>query len=382
MAYIVVLGGGLVGNVIAQDMATHHQVSVVDKNTHALKKLVNKKNIHTTVADVTQKNTLYSLIQDADLVITALPGYLAFSVVKNIIEAGKNIVDISFYPENPLSLHSLAQQNNVTAIVDCGVAPGMSNFLLGYHASHMQVDEFICYVGGLPVERKFPFQYKAPFSPSDVIEEYMRPARLKENGKIVIKPALSEIELIDFPGIGTLEAFNTDGLRTLLETMNVPNMKEKTLRYPGHTHIIQALKSTGFFHTSEIEIHGKKIRPIELTTQLLKKAWQLEENEEEFTIMRIVIKGIQNNKPITYVYELLDKYDRYTQHTSMARTTGFTCTAMAHLILEKHFAQKGIFPPEIVASYQGTYQFVMNYLLERSVKYNHFVTTDTHHHHF
>ena len=55
-----------------------------------------------------------------------------------------------------------------------------------------------------------------------------------ESGKIITKPALSEPEFVDFEGIGTLEAFNTDGLRTLLTTMNIPTMIYKTLRYHGH----------------------------------------------------------------------------------------------------------------------------------------------------
>ncbi|RME19064.1 MAG: saccharopine dehydrogenase, partial [Bacteroidetes bacterium] len=300
MKNIVVLGSGLVGHVIAQDLATQHHVLVVDKNETSLQKLKNKKNISTVTGDVTNREWLYSVIQPADVVIVALPGFMAFNVLKNVIEAGKNVTDISFYPEDAFGLNELAKRNNCTVIVDCGVAPGMSNFLLGYHTSKIQVEEFICYVGGLPVERKFPFEYKAPFSPVDVIEEYTRPARLKENGKVVVKPALSEVEMIDFEGIGTLEAFNTDGLRSLLYTMDVPNMKEKTLRYPGHVRLIQSLQAAGFFENKEINIRDCKIKPIELTTCLLKDAWKLNPEDEEFTVMRVIIKGKDNGKNVTY----------------------------------------------------------------------------------
>lgn len=369
MANITLLGSGLVGNVIAQDLASHHSVKVVDINEQSLKKLSGKKNITTLKADVSNENQLKSVIQDADLVVTALPGFMAFQVLKSVISSGKNVADISFYPEDALSLNDLARENNCTVIVDCGVAPGMSNFLLGYHSTRMQVEEFVCYVGGLPFERKFPFEYKAPFSPVDVIEEYTRPARLKENGKIVTKPALSELEMIDFEGIGTLEAFNTDGLRSLLYTMNVPNMKEKTLRYPGHVKLIQALKTIGFFDDKEIIIKDKKIKPIEVTTHLLKEIWKLHPNDEEFTIMRNIIKGIENGKRVTYTYDLFDRYDKQTGFSSMARTTGFTCTAMAHLILENKFTQKGVFPPELVAFNKDIFDFVINYLKERNVNY-------------
>lgn len=370
MKKIVVLGSGLVGNVIVQDLATSYFVTIVDKNPSALEKLKHKKNIEPLTADVTHLPTLKSLIKDADLVVTALPGFMAFTVIRQIIENGKNISDISFYPEDAMSLNSLAIQNNCTVIVDCGVAPGMSNFIAGYHASKMIVDEFICYVGGLPVERKFPFEYKAPFSPTDVIEEYTRPARIKENGKIVIKPALSEIEMLDFDGIGTLEAFNTDGLRSLLYTLNIPNMKEKTLRYPGHARLIEALKTIGFFDTSPVNLHNNSVIPIELTTHLLKKIWQLNPNDKEFTIMRIILKGKENHQHVTYTYDLFDIYDTTTGFSSMARTTGFTCAAMAHLILENKFSKHGVYPPELVASDDDIYNYVMNYLKERNVIYN------------
>lgn len=370
MKKIVVLGSGMVGHVIALDMADKHLVTVVDKNSSSLDNLPDHKNITKQTADVTYFETLKNITADADLVITALPGFMAFNVVKQLIELGKNIADISFYPEDALQLNEFAQKNNCTVIVDCGVAPGMSNFILGYHTTKMKVEEFICYVGGLPFERTFPFEYKAPFSPIDVIEEYTRPARLKEHGKIVTKPALSEPEFIDAEGIGTLEAFNTDGLRSLLYTMDVPNMKEKTLRYPGHIQLIKALQASGFFDNKEVDIHSAKIKPIELTTHLLKEAWKLKNTDDEFTFMRIVVKGKENGQQVQYTYNLLDRRDFKTGFSSMSRTTGFACTAMANLILDKKFAQKGVFPPELVAINDDTFRYVMNYLEARNVHYN------------
>lgn len=370
MKKVIVLGSGMVGHVMALDMSNKYNVMVVDKNPDNLLYFQKHSNIQTQIADVTNSDVLKKLVEDADLVITALPGFMAFTVVKKVILHKKNVADISFYPEDALSLNELAKENNCTVIVDCGVAPGMSNFLLGYHASKMQVEEFICYVGGLPVERKFPFEYKAPFSPVDVIEEYTRPARIKENNHIVVKPALSEPELLDFEGIGTLEAFNTDGLRSLLYTMNIPNMKEKTLRYPGHIKLIQALKSIGYFDNKEIVINQNKIKPLELTTYLLKEAWKLKEHDEEFTVMRIVIKGKEHNQNVIYTYDLSDKKDFTTGFSSMSRTTGFACTSMANLILENKFNKKGVFPPERIANDEVIYNDVMSYLSARKVVYH------------
>ena len=176
---------------------------------------------------------------------------------------------------------ALAQQHGVTVLTDCGVAPGMDNIILGYHHALMEVDAFECYVGGLPVKRSWPYEYKAPFSPIDVVEEYTRPARVVENGKIVTKPAMSDAEYIDIDPIGTLEAFNTDGLRTLLKTMKVPNMKEKTLRYPGHIEYMRVLRETGLFGKEQIEVKGVKVRPLDVTTTLLFPMWKIGPEEEE-----------------------------------------------------------------------------------------------------
>ncbi len=369
MANITVLGSGLVGNVIAQDLSQEHHVLVADKNPASLERLKNKRNIQIQEADIMDNNQLKSVVQSADVVVTALPGFMGYEVLKRVIEMGKSVADISFYPEDALSLDGLAKEKGASVIVDCGVAPGMSNFLLGYHVRKMEVSEFVCYVGGLPVERRFPFEYKAPFSPVDVIEEYTRPARMMENGKIVSKPPLSEVEMLDFEGIGSLEAFNTDGLRSLLYTMKVPNMKEKTLRYPGHVRLIEALKVSGFFDKNEMDISGVKIKPIDLTTEILKKAWKLQPNEEEFTIMRVVIKGKEKGKEVVYQYDLLDRRDWQTGFSSMSRTTGFTCAAMVQLIVEGKFKQKGVYPPELIAGNEEVFDFVMRYLRERGVSY-------------
>src|SRR5688500_4739113 len=232
---IAVLGAGMVGRTIALDLANDYIVTSFDINEPNLDE-VKKRNasIETVVANLSLFNEYKNWLQSFDLVVTAVPGFMGYKTLEAVINAGINTIDISFFPEDALQLDKLAKDKNVTVITDCGVAPGVSNFIIGRYNEEMKVTSFECYVGGLPKERRPPFQYKAPFSPIDVIEEYIRPARLVEGGNIVTKPALSEREIMRFDEIGELEAFNTDGLRSLIFTMNIPEMKEKTLRYPGH----------------------------------------------------------------------------------------------------------------------------------------------------
>lgn len=365
---IAVLGAGMVGRVMALDLSKEHVVTSIDISEKNLELVQQKnQNIKTIKADLKDYTSYKNLLEPFNLVVTAVPGFMGFDALKSVIGCEKNVADISFFPENALELDALAKHNNVTVITDCGVAPGMSNYIIGRYNEEMTIDAFEIYVGGLPKIRKKPFEYKAPFSPVDVIEEYTRPARLMENGNIVIKPALTERDWMQFDEIGTLETFNTDGLRSLLFTMpHIKNQKEKTLRYPGHIDLIIALKESGFFNEEKIVVDGNEISPLQFTSKILFNEWKLGEDEEELTVMKVILKSA--NKTIEY--NLLDRFDTTTKISSMSRTTGYTCTASANLIAKKLFTEKGVFPPELVGKYKACFDFVMDYLKERNVNWN------------
>ncbi len=369
MQKIIVLGAGLVGKAMAIDLAKNFNVTSVDINDEALHEVA-AKGIKTQHIDLTNHQLLASILPDFDLVVGAVPGFMGFETVKTVIEAGKNMVDISFFPEDPFLLDDLAKKHNVTIITDCGVAPGMGNIILGYHYKRMKINTYSCLVGGLPVVREWPFEYKAVFSPIDVIEEYVRPARYVQNGALVTKEALSDPELIHFANVGTLESWNSDGLRSLIKTMpDVPNMIEKTLRYPGCIEYLRVLRDSGFFSYEEIAVNGVNIRPIDVTAKLLFPKWKLKPGEEEFTVMRIDIEGEEMGISKKYTYTLFDRTDATTQTLSMARTTGYTCTAAANLVLTGRFTRKGICPPEYLGEDEKHVDFIHQYLKERGVKY-------------
>ena len=364
MKNIVVLGCGLVGRVMAEDLSQNHNVTSVDISQDNLDKIRSKK-VDKICKDVSDAKILNEIIKDFDLVVGALPGFMGHETMKRVIMAKKNIVDISFYPEDPFTLDKLAKENNVVAVMDCGVAPGMGNIIFSHHDKSMEITDYECLVGGLPKKREWPFEYQAVFSPIDVIEEYIRPARYVQNKSLIIKEALSDTELVDFDEIGTLESWNSDGLRTLIQTMNhVPNMIEKTLRYPGCVEYLKVLRECGYFSYDPVQIKGNSIRPIDLTAKLLFPKWQMKEGDEDFTVMRIKISGKEDKKHVQYTYTLLDRYQNDT--ISMARTTGFTCTSVANLILENKFTKPGISPPEYLGNH---YEFISNYLKKRSVIY-------------
>jgi saccharopine dehydrogenase-like NADP-dependent oxidoreductase len=373
---IIILGAGLVGSPMALDLAADpdFRVTVADRDAQALKKLIARQRtgqaLEVVTTDLGDPGGVYSLVAGFDMVINAMPGFMGFQTLKAVIEAGKNVVDIAFFIEDPFALDELAKKKNVTAIMDMGVAPGMCNVLIG-HANHLldETENVLYMVGGLPVEREWPWEYKAVFSPIDVIEEYLRPSRFVENGRMIVKPALSDPELIDFPGIGMLEAFNTDGLRSLANTISCPNMKEKTLRYPGHIEKMRILRETGFFNNQEIEVKGVKVRPLDLTTKLLFPMWKLEEGEADLTVMKVVVEGKKEGKKVRYAWDLLDRYDPVTGIHSMARTTGYAATMALRMVANGLYTRKGISVPEFIGRQPECVEFLLAGLRERGVIY-------------
>jgi lysine 6-dehydrogenase len=356
----IVLGGGMVGSAIARDLQlSNYKVTVADRDQNIQTKL-SKYGIYFTKLDFTDTNKVAEVIQNYDIVVGAVPGFLGYQIMKTVINSGKNLVDISFMPEDPRDLSELAKQKGVTIITDAGVAPGLSNLMFGNSLiTFEQVNSAKCYVGGLPQNPIEPWKYKSVFSPIDVIEEYTRSARIVVNGEEIAKPAMTDIEQIYFENIGMLDVFNSDGLRTLVD-LPIPNMIEKTMRFPGHIQKIIEMKDNGAFSNEQIS----------KTSKSLIKEWTPTDTDYDQTIMRLVFSGIRNGESIIETYDLLDCYDKENSITSMARTTGYTCTAHVNLLLSKIFNKKGLFTLEELGQNQQNVDFVFRYLEKRNVRFN------------
>ncbi len=369
---IIVLGAGLIGRPIALDLALNNEfdITIADYNPWIVEKIRSESNIKALMVDVSKSETVKETVRDFDMVVNALPGFMGYQTLKAIIEAGKDVVDISFFPEDPQELNDLALKNNVTVIHDIGVAPGMSNVLVGYACNELDKTENVkIYAGGLPKERILPYQYKAVFSPIDVIEEYTRPTRLIKDGKQVTVPALSERENIYIPGVGTLEAFNSDGLRSLLVNIKAENMSEKTLRYPGHAEMMLIFRETGFFDKEEIDIEGVKISPLQMTARVLFPKWQMQKGDEDITVMRLEISGQKNNENVTYNFTLYDSFHKKTGFHSMARTTGYAATSTVRMLSKGLFKGKGVIAPEFFGKNDRCVEFLLQELRSKGVIY-------------
>jgi saccharopine dehydrogenase-like NADP-dependent oxidoreductase len=372
MKTIKILGCGRIGAAIVKDLLQDEDllVKVYERDATRLDSLASHPRLECFQADATDEVVLQKTLDGQGILINALPGSLGFGLLKSGIEAGHTMVDISFAPEDPLVLNELARGKGVTAIVDMGVAPGMSHLLAGWAASEMDhITELEIMVGGLPRERKLPFEYKAGFSPADVIEEYTRPVYLIEGGKKVKREALSGLETIDFPGIGTLEAFLSDGLRTLTHSIQAEEMREKTLRYPGHAALMKLFRDTGLFGREAVWVGNQEIIPLELTSALLFRHWELRPGEEDFTVMRVMARGLREHQRVIFAAALYDAYDRESGIHSMARTTGYAATAALRLLLSGQLKESGIIVPEKLGMRQEWRHFMLEDQRKRGIDY-------------
>jgi len=367
---IIVLGSGLVGGPMARDLAEEFDVNLADINPDALKKAIGDFPIKGIEIDLSEEENVRDLIKDFDLVINAVPGHMGFKTLETVIDFSQNIVDIAFFPEDLFLLDNLAKEKGVIAISDIGVAPGMSNILTAYAVSQLEKTSKVkIMVGGLPKNRQLPWEYKAVFSPADVIEEYTRPARVVRGGKEVVVPALGERELHNIEGIGTLESFISDGLRSLIHTIDAPEMEEKTLRYPGHARLMEILRDAGFFSQEMKKVGASMVRPLDVTSEILFPQWKLEDGEVDITVMRVEVTGLKDSRDIAMIYNLYDEYDAETGIHSMARTTGYTATITARMVLNGMYDRIGVSPPEYLGNKPECVDFLFKEFKKRNIRY-------------
>jgi len=350
---VVIMGCGNIGSVAAEDFSTSMsrvQVVVADKDeakARAVAQKINRSNVSWIQIDATNNDKLTNTLMDYDLVMGFLPGKLGYNLAEACLKAGRNLVDVSYMPESPLTLNDKAAKANVTIIPDCGLAPGISNVLVGNAVKKLDRTLAVhIMVGGLPEKPIPPLGYIVTWSPENLIDEYERNAKIVKDGIKVEVEALTGLEEVEFPGFGRLEAFYTDGLRTLPDTIkNVDEMWEKTLRYSGHAEKIKLLKALGFFEEKEIKIDSVSVSPRRLTVKLF--AEKLSKPKiNDVVALKVEVCGIRNDKKKCYSYHLLDYSDEKRGITAMARTTAYPASIMAQLMLRGIIKEKGVVPPE------------------------------------
>jgi len=372
---IIVLGCGNIGSVVARDLAESMlsaQIVMADLDKSRVEEAVSKigrDNVSWVQVDASNQHELVQSLKKFDLAVGTLPGSMGFQACKAAISAKIDIVDVSYMPEDVMILNKAALKANVCIVPDCGMSPGLGNILVGHAISRLDnVEAVFMLNGGLPEKPVPPLGYVITWSVRDLIDMYSRKVTIVKEGKVVKVEAMSGLEMITFPRVGELEAFYTDGLRTLLHTVKgVEDMWEKTLRYPRHIEKIKLLKSLGFFDEKPVEIGNLSVSPRELTARLLERKLKKPE-VRDIVAMMVKVGGVKKGKRIMYTFHLLDHCDKKRKVTAMARTTAYTASIVAQLMAEQVVEEKGVVPPEKLGMNEKFYRKFMDQTKKRGIR--------------
>jgi len=368
---VAVFGAGSVGRAIIYDLyerVTGSNLLVVDanpSNLEAASKIASKAEFKK--ADLKDVDDFYRIMKDVDIAVNSLPGRFGKLSWVASIKAKTDLVDVSYSEDDPTYYHVQAGEAGVTIVPDAGVAPGLSNMMAGRaYAQLEEVKELKIYVGGIPERPIPPLGYLVTWSPEDLIEEYVRDARLIESGSLTKKPALSDLERIYIPEIGELEAFLTDGLRTMLKTLKgVEFMAEKTLRWPGHAEKIELLRTLGYFSKEPIS-NSEGITPAHVTARLFRE--KLKGDSKDLVILIVQAKGRRSPSNMEIEYRMVDRYDEATGLTALARTTAFSATGIVKLIAEGSIPGPGVLPPEVIGMDENLFALMAEWLSWRGIR--------------
>lgn len=368
MKRVIIFGCGLIGFYIVKDIVSNwkvDEITVVDdfednlKNVEELNRKLKIENKEITIIPikkniVNDKELLVEVARGSLVGIGSLPHSVSKYAMDICIEAKVNFVDLVY--DDHLSgrekINDLAIKSGISVIPAMGVAPGLSNVMVAEGVNKFDsVDSVKIYVGGIPEHRIAPFDYKTVFSAASVVNEYIRDARIRRNGKMIKLPALSEVENVSFFSYnkGEFEAFLTDGLSTLPESFpNIPNMEEKTVRWRNHTEKLILLRGLGLLSHEKIKISisGVEVAPSEVLAALFRDKLKFLDDDRDVTLMKVEVVGTKGGKVFKYIQEMVDRYDEVSHVTSMARTTGITCSVVAEILANRKFSETGFFAPE------------------------------------
>jgi lysine 6-dehydrogenase len=343
---ILVLGAGAQGRIIAGDLARSLPEATIRVGDIREPELESLPNLKWLSVDLGTAQDIARAAFGFDLIVGALPARLGFQAINAAVMTCTPIVDVSFSAEDPSVFDAQARACGTTVIPDCGLAPGLSNLIVGRAvAERGNPEELTIYVGGVAQDRDRPYGYVVSWALSDLLEEYVRPARIIRDGKPTTVPVFSGLEHIQVEGIGELEAFYSDGLRSLLNSFpDVPQMGEKTLRWPGHAAAVQPLVEDGTF-IEEFQKQCVVDEPRDVVALVVRMRWQ--DAQLEAT--------------------LVDRHDPASGLSAMGRTTACTTAVVAQLVATGAYDRPGVVPLEFVGEDKKAYKFILEEMKKRGV---------------
>lgn len=354
---VVVFGAGMMGSVVIWDLAESSEVTEVvacDIDEELLQRIGASDptgKVRVEVLDASDTAAISGILQGAFAAVSALAHEFSMGVLRVCVDAGVHLVDlVGSRPEERLALDGAARDNDALIIPGFGLAPGLTNVAIG-RGFHLldSVDTAVAKVGGLPSDPQPPLQYQVLYSMVSTFNQYVSDAVIVRDGEVVRVPAMSDLEIDEYPGpLGECESFVTDGLSTLpfiLDLRGISYMAEKTVRYPGHADKITTLMECGLFDTEPVTVDETRVIPRHVLDVLLRPRLTTDDSRD-ISVMRAEIIGMRGGMRTGLRYQLVDFYDEDAAMTSMARTTAYPCATAVRMLIRGEIPERGVKGPE------------------------------------
>jgi lysine 6-dehydrogenase len=356
---MLVLGAGLQGSACAYDLLQDPEVSEVrlaDRDSAALPRFLTPfagGKLKQVALDVRDSSAMLAQMRACDAVMSAVPYYFNLDLAKCAVDAGVHFCDLGGNTEivfQQKSLDAEASGKKISVMPDCGLAPGMVNILVEHGIRQLdQVESAKIFVGGLPQHPEPPLNYQIVYSLEGVLDYYTTLSWVLRGGKRTQVKALSEREPIDFPApVGRLEAFHTaGGLSTMAFRYEgkIPTMEYKTLRYPGHAHIMEAIRDLGLIDQEPVEVKGQRVVPRDVAVVAMGKRLTKPDGKD-LVALRVIVQGTKGGTAKTLAWELVDRNDEARGISAMERTTGYSLSITGLMQARRQVTAMGVRTPD------------------------------------
>jgi len=361
---MLVLGAGLQGCACAYDLLAHtdHDVVLADLNVDSLPPFLAPyvgNRLTTVQVDAKDDDSIRGVMQGVSATMSAFPYYFNGDMARLAVESGSHFCDLGGNTEIVWEQKKLAEQaaaKGLSVVPDCGLAPGMVNILAQFGIDRLDtVSAVRIKVGGLPQKPTPPLNYQIVYSIEGMLDYYTTLSWVLRDGKPTKVTALSEIEELDIPGAGTLEAFHTaGGLSTMADRYEgkIPTMEYKTLRYPGHAKMMETIRDLGLLGLDPVQVKDSRTREVKeiiprdffisVVGPQLRKDYK---ESPDLVALRVEAEGTRDGKEQLVRFDLLDRYDAETGITAMMRTTGYSLAITGALQASGH-VKPGVWTPD------------------------------------
>lgn len=352
---ILVLGGGLQGSACSYDLLKQDDVDLVTladlRADSGADFLPADDRLERVALDFSDEVATRRLMGQHDVALSAAPYFFNETLARLAIEAGCDYADLGGNTEilfSQLEMSDMAQEAGCTLIPDVGLAPGMINVLAAAGIRGLDEAESVrMYVGGLPQHPVPPLNYQLVYSLHGMLDYYTTPSFVIRDGKPFQVEALTEVEEIEFDGVGRLEAFHTAGGSSILPWRyegKVDRLEYKTLRFPGHAVFMKAIRDLGLLSMDPVDVDGTSVAPRDLVVAVLRPL--LTQEDPDQVVLRVTATGSKDGKRVRLSWNLLDKKDEESGISAMERTTGYTLAIVGLLMGRDVIGTTGVMPPD------------------------------------